>query len=211
MTDETEDRPTSGAARNITWSDGAVSRADRERLTGASGCVVWFTGLSGSGKSTLARELEAQLTVRGRLCYVLDGDNIRHGLNADLDFSPEGRAENIRRVGEVAALFADAGLVTIVSFISPYREGRQHARDSAGDGRFIEVHLATPIDVCESRDPKGLYAKARAGDIHDFTGIDAPYEAPESPEIVIDTSTVSVQDGAAEVVRRLVIGGHVTQ
>ncbi len=177
-------------ADNLTWHDALVTRPDRERLLPQKGCVVWLTGLSGSGKSTIARLLEKRLLNEGRLAYVLDGDNVRHGLNANLGFSAEDRTENIRRVGEVAALFADAGVITITAFISPYRAGRNAARTAAPQGRFLEVHLAVDVSVCEQRDPKNLYKKARAGEIRDFTGIDAPYEEPRKPELTVDTSAV---------------------
>jgi adenylyl-sulfate kinase len=174
-------------AENLTRQPGAVGRADRERLLGQLGCVVWMTGLSGSGKSTIARRLERRLIRAGRPTYVLDGDNIRQGLSGDLGFSPADRDENIRRSGEVAALFADAGLIAVAAFISPYRAGRRRARAAAPPGRFVEVFIDTPLAECERRDPKGLYRKARAGDLPAFTGIDAPYEPPETPELVVTT------------------------
>jgi adenylylsulfate kinase len=176
------------ASQNLTWHGGLVSAERRGELLGQRGCVVWLTGLSGSGKSTLARALENRLISDRRAAYVLDGDNLRHGLNRDLGFSPEDRDENIRRVGEVAALMADAGLITITAFISPYRTARQQAREAAGAAPFIEVFLDVPIEVCRQRDPKGLYARAQAGKIDQFTGIDAPYEPPKKPELEIDTS-----------------------
>ncbi len=175
-------------SKNISWHESQVSREDRERLFGQRGCVVWVTGLSASGKSTIARALEQRLTAEGRLAFVLDGDNLRHRLNSDLGFSPQDRAENIRRVGEVAALLAEVGAVTITAFISPYRAGREAARKAAGGERFVEVYLDTPLEVCETRDPKGLYRRARAGEIPDFTGVSAPYEPPLDAELVIDTS-----------------------
>ncbi len=180
-------------ADNLTWHKSLVTREDRERLLPQKGCVVWLTGLSGSGKSTIARALEKRLLESGHLAYVLDGDNVRHGLNANLGFSPEDRAENIRRIGEVAALFAKAGVVTIAAFISPYRAGRDHARSVAPDGRFVEVFLDVDVAVCEQRDPKQLYRKARAGEIPGFTGIDAPYEKPPSPQLAVDTSRLDLQ------------------
>lgn len=177
-------------ADNLTRHSGKVARSDRETLLRQRGTVVWLTGLSGSGKSTLAYALEERLVGMGHLAYVLDGDNVRHGLNANLGFSPEDRDENIRRVGEAAALFADAGLIAIAAFISPYREGRQHARRCA-TGAFVEVYLSADISVCEKRDPKGLYQKARAGKIADFTGISAPYHVPQAPDVELDTGALS--------------------
>ncbi len=179
-------------ADNIVWHDGAVTAEQRRRLLGQRGCVLWLTGLSGSGKSTLAAALEQRLVAAGRAAYVLDGDNIRHGLNADLGFSPEDRDENIRRIGEVAALFADAGLIAIAAFISPYRAARDRARRAAADAPFLEVFVRAPLEVCRQRDPKGLYAKARAGAIRGFTGIDAPYEPPADAALTLDTATQSV-------------------
>jgi adenylylsulfate kinase len=193
-------------SRNIVRHEGEVTAQDRERLLGQRGCVVWFTGLSGSGKSTLARALESALLADGRLAYVLDGDNVRHGLCADLGFSPEDREENIRRIGEVAALFADAGVLVLTAFISPYRADRNRARKSVGTARFVEVFVDAPLDACEQRDPKGLYRKARAGEIPEFTGISAPYEPPLSPELRVPTAELdlaaSVRAVAAELARR---------
>ena len=179
-------------SRNIVRHDGSVGRAERERLLGQRGCVAWFTGLSGSGKSTIARTVEAQLLAAGHLVYVLDGDNVRHGLCADLGFSPQDREENIRRIGEVAALFADAGVLVLTAFISPYRADRALARKVVGEARFIEVFVDAPLDACEQRDPKGLYEKARAGDIPEFTGISAPYEPPAAPELRLPTAELDV-------------------
>jgi adenylylsulfate kinase len=170
---------------NITRTEGKVARETREQMLGQRGCVVWLTGLSGSGKSTVSRALEERLIADDRLCYVLDGDNLRHGLNSDLGFEAKDRHENIRRVAELSALFVDAGLIVITAFISPYRADRDIARRLAGRGRFVEVYLDVPLNVCESRDPKGLYRKARAGAIKDFTGIDHPYEKPENPEVTL--------------------------
>ena len=183
-------------ATNITWHQGAVTSKDRERLMGQKGIVIWFTGLSGSGKSTLAHAVEEHLFEKGHLSYVLDGDNIRHGLNKNLGFSPEDREENIRRIGEVSKLFTDAGVIAMTAFISPYRADRDKARELLEAGRFIEVFVKVPLDVAESRDPKGLYKKARAGEIKDFTGIDAPYEEPLNPELVIDTSKHSLEESS---------------
>jgi adenylylsulfate kinase len=170
---------------NVVWHHGLVDTAARERHLGQKGAVVWLTGLSGSGKSTIARHAERLLIEAGHAAYVLDGDNLRHDLNADLGFSPADRAENVRRVGAVARLFADAGVLCLAAFVSPYRADRDAVRARLPAGRFVEVHVATPLAVCEERDPKGLYARARAGDIPDFTGISAPYEPPLDPELVL--------------------------
>ena len=175
-------------ATNITWHHGAITKEDRERLLNQKGVVIWFTGLSGSGKSTLAHAVEERLFEIGHLSFVLDGDNIRHGLNKNLGFSPQDREENIRRIGEVAGLFAQAGMITMTAFISPYRIDRDKARALLAPGEFIEVFVKVPIEVAEERDPKGLYKKARSGEVKEFTGISAPYEEPLNPELVIDTS-----------------------
>ncbi len=180
-------------ATNIKREAHQVSADERARRSGHKGGVLWLTGLSGSGKSTLARELERRLFSLGFLVYVLDGDNLRFGLNADLGFSPEDRAENIRRAGEVAALFARAGFVVITAFISPYRSDRARARRAASEN-FHEIYLDAELAVCEQRDPKGLYKRARAGEISNFTGISAPYEPPETPELEIDTANTDVED-----------------
>lgn len=171
---------------HVVWHNHAISRPSREAFNGHLGAVVWFTGLSGSGKSTLAGALEQALHARGVHTYLLDGDNTRHGLCQDLSFSDQDRHENIRRVGEVSALMTDAGLMVLAAFISPHRSERQSVRDKLPEGRFIEVFVDTALDVCEARDPKGLYKKARAGDITQFTGIDAAYEAPEAPELRLE-------------------------
>ena len=189
--------------KNITWHEGSVTNSDRENLLNQKGCVLWFTGLSGSGKSTIARVFESELIKRGHAAYVLDGDNVRHGLNSDLDFTPESRKENIRRLGEVAALFADAGLITITAFISPYLRDRASARDKIGNERFFEVFIDTPLSVCEERDPKKLYKKARAGEIDNSTGIDAPYEKPENAEIYVRTDELSVADCVEFLLKKL--------
>lgn len=175
------------ADRHVVWHPGHVAREERSAATGGTGRVVWFTGLSGSGKSTVAVEVERELVASGRAAYLLDGDNLRHGLNADLGFSAEDRDENVRRVGEVAALFADAGVVALVPLVSPYRAARDGVRARVlGAGlRFDEVFVDTPLEECERRDPKGLYAKARAGELSGMTGIDDPYEAPTAPELVL--------------------------
>ena len=175
-------------SRNIVRAEGHVTGADREAHFGHRAMTVWFTGLSGSGKSTLAFALEAALLERGVAAYVLDGDNVRFGLNRDLGFSPEDRTENIRRIGEVCRLFTDAGIVVLTAFISPYVADREQVRAIHPEGAFVEVFVDTPLEVCETRDPKGLYVKARAGEIPDFSGISAPYEPPPSPEIAIDTT-----------------------
>jgi adenylylsulfate kinase len=186
-------------ATNIVWHQGAVTRADREKLNGHKGATIWLTGLSGSGKSTIAVDLEKRLAERGVRTYILDGDNIRHGLNKNLGFSPEDRTENIRRIGEVAKLFTDAGIVALTAFISPYRADRDQVRKIMGDGDFIEVHVDCPVEVCEQRDVKGLYKKARAGEIKEFTGFSAPYEAPEKPELTIKTAGQSVEDSSKQI------------
>lgn len=175
-------------SKNIVWHQTTVTRAERESINGHRGCTVWLTGLSGSGKSTVANLLEKALWERGVRSFVLDGDNIRHGLNKDLGFSPKDRTENIRRIGEVAALFSDAGIVNVTAFISPYRADREIARKAMPEGCFIEVYMQCDLAECEKRDPKGLYKKARAGEIPEFTGISAPYEAPENPELTVNTT-----------------------
>jgi bifunctional enzyme CysN/CysC len=190
-------------SENLFWSHGKVTHAHRARRNGHPGCVVWLTGLSGSGKSSLASELERELFNIGRQAYVLDGDNIRHGLCSDLGFSPQDRRENIRRVGEMAKLFADAGVICITAFISPYRADRDLVRQMLPKGRFVEVFVNAPLEVCEARDPKGLYAKARANVIKEFTGISAPYEPPLSPEIEVRTDAASVAESAARILEFL--------
>ena len=188
---------------NLTWHVGEVDKEARAKAFGHRGAVLWFTGLSGSGKSTIGHRVERMLVERGAFAYVLDGDNIRHGLNSDLGFSPEDRAENIRRIGEVARLFADAGALVVSAFISPYRKDRDRVRSLMGPGEFVEIFVDTPLEVCEARDPKGLYKKARAGKISNFTGLDAPYEAPEDPEVHLETANLSVDEAAAQVIRYL--------
>lgn len=190
-------------ATNITWHQGALNKQDRERLLNQKGVVVWFTGLPSSGKSTLAHAIEEQLFRRGHLSFVLDGDNIRHGLNKNLGFSPEDREENIRRIGEVAKLFADAGFITMTAFISPYRKDRDRNRHLLNEGEFIEVFVKVTLDEAERRDPKGLYKRARAGEIKEFTGIDAPYEEPISSELIIDTNELDLEESANKVIRYL--------
>ncbi len=196
-------------ATNITWHEGHVSRDEREKLLKQKGVLIWMTGLSGSGKSTVAYTLEHALVQRGHLAYVLDGDNVRHGLNKNLGFSAEDRAENIRRIGEVAKLFADTGVITITAFISPYRKDRDANRELLGEGNFIEVFCKAPLEVCEERDPKGLYKKARAGELKGFTGIDDPYDEPLNAEIVIQTDQTSPQDAAAAILASLESAGKI--
>ncbi|MFH1417048.1 MAG: adenylyl-sulfate kinase [Planctomycetota bacterium] len=199
-------------AANVVWHEGHVERTEREKLLRQRGCTIWLTGLPSSGKSTLGFSLEHALVQRGRLAYVLDGDNVRHGLNKNLGFSAEDRDENIRRIGEVAKLFADAGAISITSFISPYRADRDRARklhDEAGLP-FIEVFVDTPLEVCEQRDPKGLYKKARAGEIANFTGVSDPYEPPEKPEVVIQTADRKLQECVAELAAYLESHGILT-
>jgi adenylylsulfate kinase len=196
-------------ARNIHWHAGMVTKGDRETISGHKGCTIWMTGLSGSGKSTLAVALEKQLWDRGVRAYVLDGDNIRHELNKDLGFSPQDRTENIRRIGEVAKLFTEAGVINVTAFISPYRADRDSVRAVMPDGDFIEAFVDCPVEVCERRDPKGLYKKARAGEIPEFTGISAPYEAPLNPEITIRTDRMSEDEGLAHILQYLERRGYI--
>jgi len=201
------DAEAAGRSPNVVWHPGAIGRDERWRADRLGGVTVWFTGLSGSGKSSVAVEVERQLLAAGRAAYLLDGDNLRHGLNGDLGFSAEDRNENVRRVAEVARLFADAGVIALVPLISPYRAGRARARavhDAAGLG-FVEVFVDTLIELCEQRDPKGLYAKARAGELRGFTGIDDPYEQPLQPELVVgaDGAGTSPADQADAVISLL--------
>jgi len=190
-------------ATNIKKHKHKVSREDREKLLGQKGVVLWFTGLSGSGKSTIANEVAYKLHEMGKLSYVLDGDNIRHGLNKDLGFSPEDRDENIRRISEVANLFADSGVIICISFISPYRRLRDFCRKLVSPARFFEVFCKASIETCEKRDPKGLYKKARNGEIKDFTGVSAPYEKPKNPEILIDTEKHAIKENTDLVIKKL--------
>lgn len=179
---------------NVYWQKNPVSREEREERRGHRGAILWFTGLSASGKSTLAFEVEKRLFAEGYFSYVLDGDNVRHGLNSDLGFSPEARQENIRRVGEVAKLFAEAGAIVLTAFISPYRQDRERVRRLvAREEDFVEIFVSCPLEVCEERDPKGLYRRARAGEIRNFTGISAPYEPPVAPELVVETDRHDVE------------------
>ncbi len=184
---------------NITWHHADVTREDREKLNGHKAVVLWFTGLSGSGKSTLAHAVENALFDKGCRTYVLDGDNIRHGLNKNLGFSPEDREENIRRIGEVAKLFTEAGVIAMTAFISPYRGDRDKARALVEAGRFIEVYVKCSVEVCEQRDVKGLYQKARAGLIPEFTGVSAPYEEPLNAEVTVDTAELNLEQSVEKV------------
>jgi adenylyl-sulfate kinase len=188
---------------NITATISKITLSERERRNGHGGCVLWLTGLSAAGKSTVANELEVELFRRGRQVFVLDGDRVRHGLCRDLGFSPDDRQENVRRVGEVAKLFAEAGFICITAFISPYRADRSLAREMMAEGKFFEVFVNAPLAVCEARDPKGLYAKAREHKIKNFTGISAPYQPPLNPEIELRTDKLTVAEAVAKVVRHL--------
>jgi len=191
---------------DVVWHAGYVQPEHRRYLLGQQPLTVWLTGLSASGKSTLAFALERHLVDIGHACYVLDGDNVRHGLNRDLGFSPQDRTENIRRIAEVARLMNDAGLIVITAFISPYRNDRQLAREIVGAEKFVEVYLDTPIKTCEERDPKGMYKRARAGEILGFTGVNAPYEHPVSPDMALDTSSASPSECARKLLSELLPG-----
>ncbi|CAK6689220.1 adenylyl-sulfate kinase [Synechococcus sp. CCY9201] len=192
-----------GASTNIVWHHSTVTRAARAHQRGHRSAILWFTGLSGAGKSTLANAVNSALFEQGLACYVLDGDNIRHGLCKDLGFSDADREENIRRIGEVAKLFLDAGVVVLTAFVSPFRADRDKARSLVEAGDFIEIHCAADLSICEDRDTKGLYAKARAGEIKEFTGISSPYEEPENPELRVDTGSQSLDDCVAQVISHL--------
>lgn len=190
-------------SENVVWHEGKVKKEDRERLLGQKGVIIWFTGLSGSGKSTIAHEVEERLYQMGKLGYVLDGDNIRHGLNGDLGFSPEDREENIRRIGEVAKLFSQLGIITMTAFISPYRKDRNRVRSLVKKGEFIEVYVKCPLDELKQRDPKGMYEKALKGEIKEFTGISAPYEEPQNPEIILETEKETIEESSKKVINYL--------
>lgn len=190
-------------SQNITWHDSEVTKAERQVRHNHKSAILWFTGLSGSGKSTISVTLEKALFERGLNTYRLDGDNVRHGLNNNLGFSPEDRQENIRRIAEVSKLMVDAGLITLTAFISPYKADRDRAREIVEDGEFIEIYTKASVEACEKRDPKGLYQKARTGEIPEFTGISAPYEAPEQPEIVIDTEETSIEEAVLQILKYL--------
>ncbi len=197
-------------ATNVTWHEHRVDRDSRCKLAGHKGAVLWFTGLSACGKSTIANEVDHLLHQQGKRTYVLDGDNIRMGLNKNLGFSAEDRAENIRRIGEVASLFADSGQLTLTAFISPYKADRDQVRKLLEPGQFVEVYVNASLETCEARDPKGLYKKARAGEIKGFTGIDDPYEAPENPELTLDSDNKGINELAAEVMSWLDSQGYLS-
>ncbi len=192
---------------NIVWFDGFVKREDRNRVYGHKSGVVWFTGLPSSGKSTIAHTLEKVLFEKGIKVYVFDGDNIRHGLNSDLGFSPEDRKENLRRIAEVAKLFVDAGLIVLCAFVSPHKKDREFIKQIIGREDFIEVYMKCPVEVCEKRDPKGMYKKAREGLIKEYTGISAPYEEPENPDLIIESHKISIEKAVQEVYNYLKIKG----
>jgi adenylyl-sulfate kinase len=194
---------------NIVWHEHNIGKSERCALKGHKPAILWFTGLSGSGKSTIAGAVEERLFEAGIHTYLLDGDNIRMGLNRDLGFSAQERVENIRRIGEVSRLFVDAGLMVLTAFISPFRSDREMVRGMVEDGEFIEIFIDTPIEVCESRDPKGLYKRARSGEIPEFTGISSPYEAPQRPEIHIDTMRLSKEEAAEAIVAYLKKRGYI--
>jgi adenylylsulfate kinase len=193
----------SKAGTHVVWHPTTVTKADRQRQNGHKSCILWFTGLSGAGKSTLANAVDQQLHERGLKSYVLDGDNIRHGLNRGLGFSPADRKENIRRIAEVAKLFVDAGVIVLTAFISPFREDRELARGLVEPDEFVEIYVKCPLEECERRDPKGLYRKARSGEIAEFTGITSPYEEPLSPELIVESGTQSVEESVQIVLRYL--------
>jgi adenylylsulfate kinase len=196
-------------SRNIAWQSGVVARADREHVRGHKGAALWFTGLSGSGKSTIASKVEHELLSLGCAAYVLDGDNVRHGLCRDLGFSPEDRDENIRRIGEVAKLFVDANVLCLCAFISPYRAVRAQLRTLLGSPDFVEIHVRASLRTCEQRDPKGLYKKAREGKISDMTGIGSPYEEPDNPELVLDTERSTADESVQQVLGFLRKNGYI--
>lgn len=194
---------------NIVWHRGQITKCDRQKLNGHKSAVLWFTGYSGAGKSTLSVAVEKELHRRGIRTYVLDGDNVRHGLNNNLGFTPEDRTENIRRIGEVSKLFCDAGVMTLTAFISPYREDREMVRSLMNEGEFVEIYVKCALKECEKRDPKGLYKKARNGEIKGFTGIDAPYEAPQAPELVIETDQQTLAESVEKVLAYLSGEGYI--
>ena len=197
--------------KNIYWHEPALKVKDRWESNRHKSCICWFSGLSSSGKSTIANELDRKLHEMGIHSYVLDGDNVRHGLNKDLGLSPEDRTENVRRVSETAKLFIDAGLIILTAFISPYKEDRQRARELIGKGKFIEVYVKCPFEECARRDPKGLYKKALAGELHGLTGHGAPYEEPENPEIILETDKSSVEESVKKLTDYLISRGYIGQ
>jgi adenylylsulfate kinase len=205
--DKTAPRP---ASTNVVWHHATVTRARREAQNSHRGAIIWFTGLSGSGKSTLAHAVEESLYQRGCRTFVLDGDNVRHGLCGDLGFSSKDRQENIRRIGEISKLFMEAGVIVLTAFISPYRADRERVRGMVENGDFIEVYCNTPLEICESRDVKGIYKKARAGEIADFTGISAPYETPENPELIVNTGTAELDACAQQIINEMMQRGIIT-
>ncbi|TVY09774.1 adenylyl-sulfate kinase [Paenibacillus cremeus] len=194
---------------NIMWHQGTITKKDRRLLNRHDSFTLWFTGLSGSGKSSLANEVEKRLFEMGFRSYILDGDNIRHGLNSNLGFSPDDRKENLRRIGEVSKLFVDAGVITLAAFISPYQVDRDMVRKMFPNGEFIEIFISCPLEICEWRDPKGLYLKARKGELKEFTGISAPYEPPVSPEVVIETGKHSISECVDQIIRYLKLKGKI--
>jgi len=198
------------ASTNVVWHHATVTRARREAQNGHRGAIIWFTGLSGSGKSTLAHAFEEYLHQRGYRTFVLDGDNVRHGLCGDLGFSDRDRQENIRRIGEMAKLFMEAGMIVLAAFISPYRADREHVRGMVEHGDFIEIYCDAALEICETRDIKGLYKKARAGEIAEFTGISSPYEAPTSPELIVNTGTTELEACVRQVIDEMMCRGIVT-
>ena len=198
-------------SKNIVWHKAQITKHDRHRLNGHKSAILWFTGFSGAGKSSLSIAVEKELHKRGIRTYVLDGDNVRHGLNNNLGFSPEDRTENIRRIGEVSKLFVDAGVMTLTAFISPYRDDRNMVREMVEDGEFLEIYVKCSLEECEKRDPKGLYKKARNGEIKGFTGIDAPYEAPVSPELVVETDKETLRESVAAVLNFLQEKGYIEE
>jgi adenylylsulfate kinase len=199
------------SATNVVWHHATVTRARREEMNGHKSAILWFTGLSGAGKSTLAHAVEERLHQQGCRTFVMDGDNVRHGLCADLGFSEADRRENIRRIGEAAKLFLEAGVIVLTAFISPFHADRARVRGLVPHGEFLEIHCRCPLEVCETRDVKGLYKRARAGEIADFTGISSPYETPAAPELVVDTAELSLEDSVAKVIGMLVERGIVSR
>lgn len=210
MSSPYEIKDNESVSNDVVWHNTTVTHEDRIKLKQQTPVVLWFTGLSGSGKSTVANAVESKLLSLGKHSYLLDGDNVRHGLNKDLGFNDDDRVENIRRIGEVAKLFVDSGAIVLTAFISPFVADREQVRDLMAEGQFLEVFIDTPLEVCEQRDPKGLYKKARAGEIKNFTGIDSEYEVPLSPEIHVKTAGKSVEECAEFVVAQLTDQGYLT-